>query len=83
MPNRAFSESGIQMKDGARKSAKNRFAKQSSDVSKAKTRRFTIEIKDVKSGAIVLSTTVEWSSDQKSLGVAMIYRMANELTEGD
>jgi hypothetical protein len=82
MAKRRLSESGIQRKGVARKLAKNR-SKHSGVVSKSNSRRFSIEIKDVKSGAIVLSTIVNWTSDERSIGLALIYRMVNEPTGGN
>jgi hypothetical protein len=51
----------------------------------AKTRRYSIEVRDAKSKTIVISTVVDWTSDEKQIAVAHIFRLpgvagANGLT---
>jgi hypothetical protein len=41
----------------------------------AKGRRYTIEVKDAKSKSILVSTAVEWTSDEKQIAVAQIFRL--------
>src|SRR5215470_14633903 len=46
-----------------------------SGVAMAKTRRYSIEIKDAKSKTVVVSAAVEWTSDEKQIAVAQIFRL--------
>ena len=40
-----------------------------------KTRRYTIEIKDAKSKSVVVAAVVDWTSDDKQVAVAQIFRL--------
>jgi hypothetical protein len=46
----------------------------------AKTRRYSIEVKDAKSKAVVVSTAVDWTSDEKQIAVAHIFRLPGAAT---
>ena len=41
----------------------------------AKGRRYTIEVKDAKSKTVLVSAAVEWTSDEKQIAVAQIFRL--------
>jgi hypothetical protein len=42
----------------------------------AKTRRYSIEVKDSKSKALLVSTAANWTEDEKHVAVAQIFRLA-------
>ena len=39
------------------------------------TRRYTIEVKDAKSKSAVVAAVVDWTSDDKQVAVAQIFRL--------
>ena len=41
----------------------------------AKTRRYSIEVKDAKSKTVLVSAAVEWTSDERQIAVAQIFRL--------
>ena len=41
----------------------------------AKSRRYSIEVKDARSKTILVSAAVEWTSDEKQIAVAQIFRL--------
>jgi hypothetical protein len=41
----------------------------------AQTRRYTIEIKDTKSKAVLVSATVDWTSDERHVAMTQIFRL--------
>ena len=41
----------------------------------AKGRRYSIEVKDDKSKTVLVSAAVEWTSDEKQIAVAQIFRL--------
>ena len=41
----------------------------------AKSRRYSIEVKDAQSKTILVSAAVEWTSDEKQIAVAHIFRL--------
>jgi len=41
----------------------------------AKTRRYSIEVKDAKTKAAVVSAAVDWTSDEKQVAVTQIFRL--------
>ena len=41
----------------------------------AKTRRYTIEVKDAKSKSVVVAAEVDWTSDERHVAVAQIFRL--------
>ena len=41
----------------------------------AQTRRYTIEIKDAKSKAVVVSAAVDWTSDERHVAMTQIFRL--------
>jgi imidazoleglycerol phosphate synthase glutamine amidotransferase subunit HisH len=41
----------------------------------ARTRLYSIEVKDAKSNTVVVSATVDWTSDDKHIAVAQIFRL--------
>ena len=41
-----------------------------------KSRRYSIEVKDDKSMTILVSAAVEWTSDEKQMAVAQIFRLS-------
>ena len=41
----------------------------------AKSRRYSIEVKDAKSQTILVSAAVEWTSDEKQIAVTQIFRL--------
>lgn len=57
----------------------------------AKTRRYSIVVRDEKSNAVVVTAAVDWTSDDKHIAVGQIYRlpglgegkgMSHRLTQG-
>jgi hypothetical protein len=46
-------------------------------MTKSTTRRYSIEVKDAKTGIPLILTTVDWTSDQKRLAMALIGRLAD------
>ena len=48
----------------------------------AKTRRYSIEIKDARSKTVVVSTAVEWTSYEKQIAVAQIFRLPGVADSG-
>ena len=40
----------------------------------AKTRRYSIEVKDAKTKALVLSVAVDWTNDEKQLALSQMFR---------
>jgi hypothetical protein len=44
-------------------------------VAMAKTRRYSIEVKDAKSKTVVVRAAVEWTIDEKQIAVAQIFRL--------
>jgi hypothetical protein len=57
---------------GGRPDIKDRFVTLFSGLSKSKARRYTIEVKDAKSGTVVMFAAVDWSKTQKRAGMAKI-----------
>jgi len=47
----------------------------------AKTRRYSIVVKDEKSKTVVVTAAVDWTSDDKHIAVAQIFRLPG-LAEG-
>jgi hypothetical protein len=45
------------------------------------TRRYTIEVKDAKSKSAVVAAVVDWTSDDKQIAMAQIFRLPG-LTSG-
>jgi hypothetical protein len=41
----------------------------------AKARRYSIEVKDAKTKAVVASAAVDWTSDEKHVAVTQIFRL--------
>jgi hypothetical protein len=41
----------------------------------AKTRRYSIVVKDAKSNTVLVSAAVDWTSDDKHIAVAQIFRL--------
>ena len=41
----------------------------------AKTRRYSIEVRDAKSKAVVVSAAIDWTSDDKQVAVTQIFRL--------
>jgi hypothetical protein len=41
----------------------------------AKARRYSIEVKDAKTNALVLSTAVDWTNDEKQLALGQMFRL--------
>ena len=41
----------------------------------AKARRYSIEVKDTKSKTVLVSAAVEWTSDEKQIAMAQIFRL--------
>jgi len=41
----------------------------------AKRRHYSIEVKDAKSKTILVSAAVEWTSDERQIAVAQIFRL--------
>jgi hypothetical protein len=41
----------------------------------ARSRRYSIEVKDAKSKTILVSAAVEWTSDERQIAVAQIFRL--------
>ena len=41
----------------------------------AKSRRYSIEVRDAKSKAVVVSGAVDWTSDEKQVAVTQIFRL--------
>jgi imidazoleglycerol phosphate synthase glutamine amidotransferase subunit HisH len=41
----------------------------------AKTRRYTIEVKDAKLKSVVVAAVVDWTSDERHIAVAQIFRL--------
>jgi hypothetical protein len=41
----------------------------------AKTRRYSIEVKDAESKTIVVCAAVDWTSDEKQIAMAYIFRL--------
>jgi hypothetical protein len=39
------------------------------------TRRYTIEVKDAKSKSVVVAAVVDWTSDERHVAVAQIFRL--------
>jgi hypothetical protein len=48
----------------------------------AKTRRYSIEVKDAKSKTVLVSAAVEWTSDEKQVAVAQIFRLPGIVDSG-
>ena len=42
----------------------------------AKTRRYSIVVKDEKSNTVVVTAAADWTSDDKHIAVSQIYRLA-------
>jgi hypothetical protein len=40
-----------------------------------KARRYSIEVKDAKTNALVLSTAVDWTNDEKQLALGQMFRL--------
>ena len=41
----------------------------------AKTRHYSIEVKDAKTNALVLSVAVDWTNDEKQLALRQMFRL--------
>jgi hypothetical protein len=41
----------------------------------AKSRRYSIEVRDAKSKAVVVSAAVDWTNDEKHVAVTQIFRL--------
>jgi imidazoleglycerol phosphate synthase glutamine amidotransferase subunit HisH len=41
----------------------------------AKSRRYTIEVKDAKLKSVVVAAVVDWTSDERHIAVAQIFRL--------
>jgi hypothetical protein len=41
----------------------------------AKSRRYSIEVRDAKSKAVVVSAAIDWTSDEKHVAVTQIFRL--------
>jgi hypothetical protein len=41
----------------------------------AQTRRYTIEVKDAASKAVVVAAAVDWTGDERHIAVAQIFRL--------
>jgi hypothetical protein len=65
-------DKGDKGKEGGRPDIKDRFVTLFRGLSKSKARRYTIEVKDAKSGAVVMFAAVDWSKTQKRAGMAKI-----------
>ena len=58
--------------EGGRPDIKDRFVTLFSGLAKSKGRRYTIEVKDAKSGGVVMFAAVDWTKTQKRAGVGKI-----------
>jgi hypothetical protein len=69
--------SGSEDNEVGRRHPKDRFTALFRGLAKSKSRRYTIELRDAKSGALVTFTTGDWTNDEKYLAVAQIMRLAS------
>jgi hypothetical protein len=73
---RAPHDKGAKENVGGRPDIKDRFVTLFSGLAKSKARRYTIEVKDAKSGAVMMFAAVDWTKTQKRAGIAKICQAA-------